>query len=344
MTTKAIKAVVLGGGTGSASAARGLKRYAHITAVLTTCDDGGSSNLITQGMGIGPVGDIRQFLLALADENAEADLSWRFAEPPFSGHPLGNIVLAGLIKKHGLGQGIERFREIYGITDGTAIPMTPGPLQLWLKTPDGRTIVGESELGEYCEGKGYFRSNIIPELKLRPTKQAILCQEAIDAIAAADVIIVPPGKLTSVGPLMLIDRMKETLQNARKRHVPIIGVVNIMSLTGQTDGLSAAGHINRLEGLLGHEIFTHVVINTAAPSPSMVAKYAKEGEKPVPIDPTEFTDKPYEVVGARLLSPKVWEQNPADLLPRTVLRHDSDRLADLIVEILLKWRRQQESR
>jgi 2-phospho-L-lactate transferase/gluconeogenesis factor (CofD/UPF0052 family) len=63
------KIVTIGGGTGHFQILRGLKNYdCEITAIVNMADDGGSSGKLMDEYGILPPGDIRQCLVALADE------------------------------------------------------------------------------------------------------------------------------------------------------------------------------------------------------------------------------------------------------------------------------------
>ena len=60
--------VAIGGGTGQSTLLRGLKEVSsNITAVVTVADDGGSSGVLRQELGVPPVGDIRNCIAALAD-------------------------------------------------------------------------------------------------------------------------------------------------------------------------------------------------------------------------------------------------------------------------------------
>ena len=82
--------VVLGGGTGMSTALRGLKgRGLRITAIVSMADDGGSSGVLRERLGIPPVGDLRNCLIALADAEPTAgvvlqhrlptEAEWEFA-------------------------------------------------------------------------------------------------------------------------------------------------------------------------------------------------------------------------------------------------------------------------
>ena len=94
------KIVAIGGGTGLSTLLRGLKRYtSNLTAVVTVSDDGGSSGRLQKELGILPPGDIRNCLVALADDEAlVTDLfKYRFAEGEgLMGHSFGNLFLAAM--------------------------------------------------------------------------------------------------------------------------------------------------------------------------------------------------------------------------------------------------------
>src|SRR3954466_9992557 len=60
--------VAIGGGTGLSTLLRGLKEHtSNLTAIVTVADDGGSSGVLRTELGIPPVGDIRNCVVALAD-------------------------------------------------------------------------------------------------------------------------------------------------------------------------------------------------------------------------------------------------------------------------------------
>ena len=98
------RVVALGGGTGLASLLRGLKReHAHLTAIVTVADDGGSSGRLRRELGILPPGDIRNCLVALADDESLMGTLFqhRFADGELSGHSFGNLFLAALTEVTG---------------------------------------------------------------------------------------------------------------------------------------------------------------------------------------------------------------------------------------------------
>src|SRR5680860_1365572 len=94
-----LRVVAIGGGTGLSTLLRGFrKRTSHTTAVVTVTDDGGSSGRLREELGVLPPGDVRNCLVALADDESlmGALFSHRFTTGSLEGHSLGNLFLAAL--------------------------------------------------------------------------------------------------------------------------------------------------------------------------------------------------------------------------------------------------------
>ena len=64
------KVVVIGGGTGNFVVLRGLKKYPlDLTAIVSMADDGGSTGILRDELGVLPPGDVRQCLVALSNSS-----------------------------------------------------------------------------------------------------------------------------------------------------------------------------------------------------------------------------------------------------------------------------------
>src|SRR6478752_1137881 len=95
--------VAIGGGTGLSTLLRGLKEHtSNLTAIVTVADDGGSSGVLRTELGIPPVGDIRNCIVALADAEPLMSevLQYRFPDTRggqpsgLAGHALGHLLIA----------------------------------------------------------------------------------------------------------------------------------------------------------------------------------------------------------------------------------------------------------
>ena len=89
-----LKLVAIGGGTGLSTLLRGLKAFtSNVTAVVAVSDDGGSSGKLRQDLGILAPGDVRNCLVALADDESllKELFRYRFAQGGLEGHSFGNL-------------------------------------------------------------------------------------------------------------------------------------------------------------------------------------------------------------------------------------------------------------
>src|SRR3989304_10463822 len=111
--------VVIGGGTGSYTVLSGLKKYpVKLSAIVTMADEGGSTGILRDELGVLPPGDVRQCLVALSEhsEIVRKLMNYRFENGGLSGHSFGNIFLAALEKVTGdFAAGVEIASEILKI-------------------------------------------------------------------------------------------------------------------------------------------------------------------------------------------------------------------------------------
>ena len=142
-----IKITTIGGGTGSSTILKGLKKYfKDITAIVTVADDGGSSGMLREDLGVIPPGDIRACLISLAntEKSMERLMNYRFKEGNLKGQNFGNLFLvamADIYKDFVLG--IEETSNILAIT-GKVLPVTLDNIKLFAELENGEIIEGES--------------------------------------------------------------------------------------------------------------------------------------------------------------------------------------------------------
>jgi uncharacterized cofD-like protein len=245
--------VAIGGGTGLSTLLRGLKEVtSNLTAVVTVADDGGSSGLLRTSLGIPPVGDIRNCIVALADaEPLMADLlQYRFptgslstaaadaASPDPRGHAVGNLLLAALTAVEGgdFEEGVRRMNRVLAVR-GQVVPVTATPLTLHARVSDGSEVTGQSRIARTV---GIERVWVTPD-------DAAACEDALHAIADADAIVIGPGSLyTSILPGLLVPAVRDAvLASSAVR----IYVCNVATQIGETSGRDLADHV---EALLAH--------------------------------------------------------------------------------------------
>lgn len=321
--------VVIGGGTGTFTVLSGLKKYPHnLTAVVSMADDGGATGRLRDELGVLPPGDIRQCLVALS----EADLilrdlfNYRFEKGGLQGHNFGNLFISAFEKITGsLDKALEEVSRVLKIR-GRVVPVTLDKVWLRAKLENGTEVQGENEINR----SGLISRLGIKKLFLEP--QAKANSKAVKAILDADLVIVGPGNIyCSILPNFLVKGIPEAI---RKSKALKIYNCNLMTKYGHTDGFSVEDFVKTVEKYLGNKAFDYIIYNTKRPSEAFLKKYSSEGEW-VELDKRALKDK--RLIGVDLMNSRLYRQNPADkLLKRTLIRHDPDKLAKIIISLLDK--------
>ncbi len=312
------KIVVIGGGTGLSTLLRGLKHYSsNITAVVTVADDGGSSGRLRREIGVLPPGDIRNCLTALADEEKLLTelFQYRFeAGDGLTGHSFGNLFITALTAVTGgnMIQAISATSQVLAIR-GRVLPSTLEDVTLWVELTDGRWVEGESKI---AKAKGQ-----IARIGCQPPDPPAV-QEVIEAIRAADFIVLGPGSLyTSVIPNLLIPEIVDTIAS---NPAPHIYVCNIMTEPGETTGYTVGDHVLALDRVAGIRLFDGVLVQKLPPSDQTLARYQQVGAEPVRLDPDKLA-----FLGCRAVLANVMMEDPETGL----IRHNPHQLAAM----LMRW-------
>src|SRR6185503_2124823 len=155
MMSHGLNIVAIGGGTGLSTLLRGLKSYVdgegawrirELGAIVTVTDEGGSSGVLRKEFGMLPPGDIRNCIVALAEEEQLLSrvFSYRFdTDSALKGHSLGNLLLTALTDITGsFEKSILAAAEVLNIR-GSIYPSTLEDVRLRAFLDDGTEIVGE---------------------------------------------------------------------------------------------------------------------------------------------------------------------------------------------------------
>lgn len=123
------KVVIIGGGTGNFTVLRGLKDYSvDLRAIVSMADDGGSTGILRDELGVLPPGDVRQCLIALSNSSnmMRSLMNYRFENGGLEGHSFGNLLLSALEKVTGsFEKAVEEMGKILFIK-GKVIPVKIG--------------------------------------------------------------------------------------------------------------------------------------------------------------------------------------------------------------------------
>ncbi len=266
-----LKIVAMGGGTGLSTLLKGLKLFSdvEITAVVTVTDEGGSSGVIREELGVLPPGDVRNNIVALAEnESLMAEImDYRFNEgQTFKNHSLGNLIIAALTKITGsFATAIEKISDTLAIR-GVVLPVTEDAIRLVASMENGEEVVGETEIVKE-------NSKIV---NMRLDTEAHPFPKVIDAILKCDVIVLGPGSLyTSIIPNLIVNGVKEAMEGK-----PTILIANLMTQPGETNGFSLKDHIKTVEKYLGHPL-NRVISNSEIIADNILQRYRNEGSEQV---------------------------------------------------------------
>ena len=291
--------VAIGGGTGLAQALLAIGRYAgSINAIVTVADDGGSSGRLAPALEIPPPGDIRRCLIALTPDDSvwRRLFEYRFEDADVSGHSLGNLILASLADLEGDFEAALRASERLLGSIGAVIPASPQRLRLE-GVVDGRRCAGQVAVAT--------AAGTIERLWLEP-RSAVASPHAVEAIAAADQIVLGPGSLyTSLMAVLLVPGIAEAINHSEAK---LVYVANLMTQDAETLGMDAADHLEALLAMTGVRTPSAIVANTKA----VVVEPPLE---PIVVDPDVLATYGVDVVHADLVDPTVgWPRHdPARL-------------------------------
>jgi uncharacterized cofD-like protein len=315
------KIVVIGGGTGNFSVLSGLKNYAvDISAIVSMADDGGSTGILRDELGVLPPGDVRQCLVALSNSSRlmRSLMNYRFENGGLGGHSFGNLLLSALEKVTGsFEKAVEEVGKILSIR-GKVIPVTTHQVRLKMILDNRKILEGEKEIYLSHEiDQGYKSIYLEPYPKANP--------RAIEEIMTSDLTVVGPGGLhTSLIPNLLVEGVSDALKQSKAKK---IFVVNLMNRKGQTTGFKVSRYLEEVVRYIGGDIFDHILVNSQEPSEELIAVYAEEGD----LVTNDLKDS--RIIFTPLLG-EVKEGPKKDLIRRNLIRHDSKKLAQQLMKIV----------
>lgn len=278
-----LKIVSIGGGTGLSTLLSGLKRFLcpdaaeseiQLTAIVTVTDDGKSSGRLRAEFDVLPPGDIRNCLVALADESnlLTGLFRHRFAgDGSVGGHSLGNLLILALNQMSGnFLTAIEQAGQLLEVR-ARVLPSTLDNVDLVTRI-NNKTVRGQVAIKS--------QNTPIRELALYPPDARAL-PAAVAAIHEADLITLGPGSLfTSVIANLLVKGVADALAESRARKIYIC---NAMTEFDETDGFTAEDHVWQLLKYAPALKLDYALFNSARISDQMLKQY--EAEKAHLIEP-----------------------------------------------------------
>jgi uncharacterized cofD-like protein len=268
----------------------------RLTAVVTMTDDGGSSGRLRRSLGLPPPGDVRNCLVALAEEEdlLSALFTHRYrGADELDGHNLGNLILAALAEQSGsFVKAVELSSRVLR-TAGQILPATFDNVFLEAELADGRTVRGETAI-DAC-GEPIERISVCPP-------RVTATPGVIEAILDADLVVVGPGSLyTSVLPNLVVDGITAALLETR---AVVVMVGNLVTEPG-TRILDLVEHLAIVKKHAGSDVMDALLVHEGPLEPSVVERYAAEGSRPLTlsrqeIDGVRIVRRPLVAAGAKL--------------------------------------------
>ena len=309
--------VAIGGGTGLSTLLRGLKGYsANITAVVTVADDGGSSGRLRQQLGIIPPGDIRNCIAALADAEPLMTQLMQYRFPPGSGlddHAFGNLFIAAMTAVTGdFEEAVRESNRVLAVR-GQVLPATSVPLNLSARLASGRTLNGQVGIATADEP--------IEEVFIEPS-DVRANGEALERILEAEMIVLGPGSLySSVLPNLLISDVRDALAAAPGLKAYIC---NVATQSGETEGMTAADHLEALFNHVGEDLIDYVILNRNSDARPPEGWRAQ----PVEVDVRRLEELPVVIIEEDVIDPtNAHHHDPAKLATALMRLLQEDRIS-----------------
>lgn len=240
--------VAIGGGHGLATTLTAARRYASdLTAVVSVADDGGSTGRLRAASPRPAPGDLRKCLVALAESRMPivAAMEHRFASGELEGHAFGNLLIAALEESEGdLVAALDEAGRVLGCV-GRVLPTTTEAVDLRARVETGGTVHGQVAVSERAD---------LRVVAVDPA-DAPACPEAVDAILAADQVVLGPGSLyTSVLAATAVAGIADAV---RSTSAQVVYVCNLHPQVSETAGYDVAAHV---EALARHALVPEVVL------------------------------------------------------------------------------------
>lgn len=309
------KIVVIGGGSGLSQMLRGIKLIQNIelSAIVTVADDGGSTGRLRRQFHIPAMGDIRNVMCAMAEDESffRELMDYRFGgNEDVGGHNLGNLILTALSDKEGSFlkaiQTVSNFLKV----KGKIIPCSLEILTLYARMEDGTIVKGESNIPKY--------NNRIQNVYY--DHETIACNQAIKAINEADYIVYGIGSLyTSVIPNLIINGVSEAISKSKATKIYF---ANAMTQPGESDGYSLEEHVRAIWAHSDDKAVDIVVTHTNVISDELKAKYDTFNSIEVKVKEDKHA---YDIIYRDILT-----------FDEGLIRHDSMKVKQVLEEVISK--------
>ncbi|HJZ46382.1 MAG TPA: 2-phospho-L-lactate transferase CofD family protein [Roseiflexaceae bacterium] len=247
-----------------------------------------------------------------------------------------------------------RASSLYHFENVIFVPPIPAQLQVEVELDDGtrHNVKDNISHDDRLAARHVVDSFLVGGNDNRvASEQSRIFRQALEAIEQADAIILGPGSLfESILPNLLIPDVREAVQRSKAR---TIYICSLMTEPGMTSGFGVADHIRQFVRYGGFAP-DYVLVNAQRIDPDVRQMYEAANQSPVYLNPEDYeetivsaTDRVTArdvliegsvVIEADLASSVVQLtaslDHPGEGRTVRVLRHDPDKLAAAILEIL----------
>lgn len=198
------------------------------------------------------------------------------------------------------------------------MPVTLQNVKLCAILEDGYKIYGESKISSH----NTYHYGRISELKLIP-ETVLPCEEDIEAIKEADLIVIGPGSLyTSIIPNLIVKNISSEIISSKAIKIYIC---NLMAQPGETDKYTVYDHIYELTKHSGRGIIDYCIVNNGDIPDDLKEKYIKQGAQMIIVD--------YDKINKAGI--KIIEDDFIDI-KEGVIRHKASLIAKTLLKLLPK--------
>lgn len=245
-----------------------------------------------------------------------------------------------------------RASSLYNFENVIFVPPIPTQLQVEVALDDGtRHNIKENVSHEARLAARHVEHVQLVDDQGEGATQHTIFRQALDAIGQADAIVLGPGSLfESILPNLLVPELREAVQRSKARKIYIC---SLMTEPGLTSGFAVADHIRQIVRYGGFAP-DYVLVNAQRIDPEVRQIYEAANQSPVYLNPEEYeetivsatdrvTARDVVVEGSVVIEADLATSvvqltasldHPGEGRTVRVLRHDPDKLAAAILEIL----------
>ena len=308
-----------------------LRKYADtidVATIMAMADDGGSTGRMRKAFDMPAFGgDFRDALVGLAENPELAKIfTHRFEKGEgLKGHSVWNLILLWLFEATdwNIPEALNIAHKILKVR-GKVYPSTTESIKLQCTYDDGTIIDSQTRIDN---SRDMWWHHII-DTKLIPSPKAY--QKAIDLIIQADKIVMWPWDFyANTVANILVEGISEALQQSKAQKIFII---NLMTKYNQTHGFTTTQFIEEFKKYSWSYPDYVIINNDLNPQGINIDQYASEHREMVKDNTTDAS--PYIVIKDKVrLEGTEFKRVSSDVVPRSFIRHDPAKLAEIIVEI-----------